>query len=256
MTLSKEKTSIVHINEGFDFLGQNIRKYGDTLLIKPSKSNIKSVKKKIHTIVHNNKTSKTCNLIRQLNPIIRGWANYHRHVVASEAYSEVKDYNFKLLWQWAVRRHPKKNKHWIKRKYFNYKWVFNAIDNGVETKLHPVHREIKRHIIIKRGANPYDPVWETYFESREDRMMISHLKGYRMLTRIWRSQKGICPMCRGKITKETKWNTHHIKPKHLGGQYTFSNLVMLHPDCHRQLHSLKITVTKPCYESNNSIKEA
>ncbi|WP_084050590.1 HNH endonuclease [Aquimarina macrocephali] len=76
-----------------------------------------------------------------------------------------------------------------------------------------------------------------------------------MLTRIWRSQRGICPMCKGKTTKVIKWNPHYIKPKHLGGQYTFSNLVVLHPDCRRQVYSLNINITKLCYKSNDRIKE-
>ena len=111
LELSLEKSKIVHIDEGFDFLGQNIRKYKGKLLIKPAKKNIKSFLNKVRETIKSNKASTAANLIGLLNPMILGWANYHRHIVAKETFSFIDHEIWKALWQWAKRRHPDKNKH-------------------------------------------------------------------------------------------------------------------------------------------------
>ena len=89
LVLSPEKTKITHIEEGFDFLGWNIRKYDGKLLMKPSKANVKAHLDKIREVIKANKTAKQANLIRLLNPILRGWANYHSHVVAKETFARI-----------------------------------------------------------------------------------------------------------------------------------------------------------------------
>ena len=86
LELSPEKTVITHIDEGFDFLGQNVRKYNGKLLIKPSKTAIKSFLIKVRNIIKGNKGTSQELLIRKLNPVIRGWVNYHRYVVSSETF--------------------------------------------------------------------------------------------------------------------------------------------------------------------------
>ena len=253
LTLSKEKTKITHISEGFDFLGQNIRKYSNNkMLIKPSKCNYQALKRKIKTIIDKNKTAKTVTIIRLLNPVIRGWALYHRHIVAKKRFRELDKYIFQLLWRWAVRRHKNKGKRWVKRKYFKSigtrNWVFSDYEGEKRLKLFLASDiPIIRHVRIRRGANPYDRKWEEYFESRTDKIMLTTLKGFGLLTKLWKSQNGICPICKEKITTQTKWHTHHLQPKHLGGKYIATNLIMLHPDCHRKVHSQRIEVVKPCY---------
>ena len=89
LQLSEEKTVITHISDGFDFLGQNIRKYNGKLLIKPSKNAVKAFLKKVRTIVKENKTATQDLLIRKLNPVIRGWVNYHRYVVSADIFGLV-----------------------------------------------------------------------------------------------------------------------------------------------------------------------
>ena len=101
--LSPEKTSITHIDQGFDFLGVNIRKYNGKLLIKPSKKNVKAFLDKVRNAIKGNKAAKQINLIKMLNPIIRGWANYHRSVVAKETFKRVDSEIWRSLWQWAKR---------------------------------------------------------------------------------------------------------------------------------------------------------
>ena len=173
LELSKEKTSVVNIEQGFDFLGQNIRKYNGKLLIKPSKSNIKSFKCKIKDVIKNNSAAKTVNLIRLLNPIIRGWANYHRHIVAKQTFSDLDDYIFRNLWNWAYRRHPKKKGKWVKDKYFHSlglnNWVFAAKDSSEKwCRLRSMSSiKIVRHVKIKADANQYLHDWNSYFKNRK-----------------------------------------------------------------------------------------
>jgi RNA-directed DNA polymerase len=118
LSLSKAKTRITHINQGFDFLGQNVRKYNGKFIIKPSKTSLQNVLKKISTTVKNNKALKQELLITMLNPIVRGWSMYHRHIVAKRSFCKLRHETFKILWRWAKCRHPKKASKWVKQKYF------------------------------------------------------------------------------------------------------------------------------------------
>src|SRR5215475_4759478 len=118
LELSPEKTRITHIEDGFDFLGQNVRKYAGKLLIKPARKNVKAFLGKVRQIVKANKQATAANLIAQLNPMIRGWANYHRHVVSKQTFYHVDTAIFKVLWSWAKRRHPNKPRRWVADKYF------------------------------------------------------------------------------------------------------------------------------------------
>lgn len=110
LELSQEKTRITHIEDGFDFLGQNVRKYNGKLLIKPSKKSVKALLAKVRGIIKANKQTKADTLIVLLNPVIRGWAYYHRHVVSSATFSKIDSLVFDCLWRWAHRRHPKSHR--------------------------------------------------------------------------------------------------------------------------------------------------
>jgi hypothetical protein len=105
-------------------------------------------------------------------------------------------------------------------------------------------------ISIKGEANPYDPTWEIYFEERLGVKMVNNLKGRRQLLYLWKQQEGQCPLCRQKITKLTGWNNHHIVRRTDGGSNKADNRVLLHPNCHRKVHSQKLSVAKPRSERN------
>ncbi len=132
--LSAEKTVVTHIEEGFDFLGQNVRKYKAgkqyKLLIKPSKKNVKTFLEKVREVVKANKAVTAGKLIGKLNPIIRGWANYHRHVVSKETFSKVDNEIYHTIRRWIRRKHPRKFDKWIAKKYFTTiggdHWVFHG----------------------------------------------------------------------------------------------------------------------------------
>lgn len=255
LELSREKTKTTHIEEGFDFLGQNVRKYNGQLLIKPAKKNVKNFLTKIREVLNTHKQATSGTLIVELNPIIRGWANYHRHVVSTKVYSHVDHTIYEALWRWAVRRHPNKRARWVVKKYFTSSggnnWVFfgeTTGRNGAAKKvqlLKAASVPIKRHVKVKGEANPYNPAWETYFERRLDVKMEAHLKGYKKLLRLWMEQSGLCPVCHQKITKITGWHSHHIIWRVNGGTDGNTNRVLLHPNCHRQVHSQKLEVVKP-----------
>lgn len=243
LVLSPEKTKITHIREGFDFLGWNIRKYHDKLLMKPSKANVKAHLDKIREVINGNKTAKQANLIRLLNPVLRGWANYHSHVVAKETFGKVDTYVWSMLWQWAVRRHPNKGDRWVKKKYFKSRgtraWVFAATEekeDGTQKDiilLKEFDTPIARHIKIKADANPHDPQWEPYFESRWGKKMLRSSRGRRKLYWVWLRQDGLCSTCQEPITKNTLWDVRYIVKRTDGGTNAASNLRMHHLNCHR-----------------------
>ena len=264
LTLSEEKTKITHIEEGFDFLGWNFRKYDGKLLIKPSNKNVKAFLGNIRETVKRNKTAKQENLIGLLNPKIRGWANYHKGTVAKRTFAKVDKEVWKVIWQWVTRRHPNKGLHWVKEKYFksdgNRNWIFTANTKDKEGKPRELElvkasdTKIERHIKIKGEANPFDPAQESYFESRLGRKMKDKLTGRIQWLRLWWQQDKECPNCHEKITEETGWHVHHILPRSEGGKDNHSNLVLLHPNCHRQVHSQRLEVAKPAPVTGGLVK--
>ena len=245
LVLSPEKTRVTHIRKGFDFLGWNIRKYNGKLLMKPSKTNVKTHLDKIREVIKANKSAKQANLIKLLNPILRGWANYHSHVVAKETFSRNDKRIWSMLWRWAVRRHPNKGARWVKDKYFKTRgtrnWVFAATEkrkDGTQKEhvlLYQADTPIKRHLKIKAHANPHDPQWVPYFESRWGKKMLNSSKGRSKLYRVWQRQEGMCSSCQELITRQTPWNVRHIRLKSEGGSDAVSNLQMHHLNCRSSL---------------------
>jgi RNA-directed DNA polymerase len=118
LELSEEKTRITHIEDGFDFLGQHVRKYNGKFLTRPSKKNVKAFLTDIRKVIKDKKAATAYGLIATLNPKIRGWANFHRHAAAKKTFVHVDTAIFKALWRWTRRRHPKKGKRWVKDRYF------------------------------------------------------------------------------------------------------------------------------------------
>lgn len=177
LELSKEKTKITHVDDGFDFLGFNVRKYNGKFLSKPSKRNVKDFLKSIREIIKSNGSIKTEELIRILNPKIRGWANYYRHVVSKETFRYVDYCIFKALMRWIKRRHPNKSKGWWIRKYFRSQglrnWIFSAPVKGRDGKpsfldlFNASYLPIRRHVKIRCDANPHDPAYDQYFRDRQ-----------------------------------------------------------------------------------------
>lgn len=240
LQLSNEKTVISHIQQGFNFLGQTIRKFENKLIIKPSNKSVKAILDKIQDICHKNKQVKTGELIDLINPIIRGWTNYHRHVVSSDTFSKIDHKIFRIIWKWAKRRHPNKTKKWVCRNYYTSlrgdNWTFFAEENGMKRYLlRASNTKIKRHIKIKQDANPFDPAWERYFENRERHKLLGKYTGKIQANTILKQQNKICTKCHEKITNN-EWEYHFKQSWIYGGSTKNTNLVIVHPNCHEQLH--------------------
>ena len=255
LALSHEKTRVTHIEDGFDFLGIQVRKYRGKLLTTPAKKNVHAFLDTIRGIVKGHKQAITGNLIMQLNPIIRGWAQYHQYGASKRTFTTVDHQIFTLLWQWARRRHPHKSHHWIRDKYFRSEgennWVFFGHVRGSNGTPRDVRLfrassvPIRRHTKIKGEANPYDPQWEPYFEARQGVRMAHNLKGRRQLLRLWKEQNGRCAVCHQRMTQLSGWHSHHIVWRTHGGPDHSENRVLLHPNCHAQVHSQGLTGVKP-----------
>ena len=176
LELSEEKTLITYIKHGFTFLGQTFRKHGNTLHITPSKEGLQTLIRKVGNIIRNHVSAPIEALVRKLNPILRGWANYHRHVVSSEAFKRVDTYVFEQLWRMVRRRHQNKSKGWLFNKYWSAsgrKHVFSIVHKYKnKTRILQIIRVssigIKRHIKIKADANPYTPEYGFYFWRRKN----------------------------------------------------------------------------------------
>ena len=246
LQLSTEKTKITHIDEGFDFLGVNVRKYNGKLLIKPSVKNVQTFLTKVREIIRSNATAKQENLIGLLNPVVRGWAQYHRHIVASQTFADVDYAIWWVLWRWARRRHPRKGARWVQRRYYrsigNEHGVFCTAIRKPEGRtvvmrlFKASHLRIVRHVKIRWGMNPFDSACDGYFEQRKRARMTLRLSGRPFLKTIWTQQDGICPRCGQLIGEDDRWHLHHVVPRAVGGPDTPANLRMLHLNCHRQVH--------------------
>ena len=183
LTLSEEKTMITHIDDGFDFLGWTFRKFKGKLIVKPSKSSIKTLIRKCATIIlKEGKADSQSELIRRLNQVLRGWTNYHRHVVASQAFSYINNTIYLLLQQWARHRHPNKNKWWRLNKYWHERngkrWLFMTD----EYSLMNLRRiDIIRHPKLQISKNPF--IHEDYFVKRKMKLksLVAARNGEEML---------------------------------------------------------------------------
>jgi len=256
LELSPKKTVITHVEQGFDFLGQNVRRYPNgKLLIKPSKKNVKVFLDGIRKIIKAGLGLSAAGLIDWLNPKIRGWANYHRHVVSKRVFQRVDNAIFISLWQWVRRRHQRKSRVWLKKKYFeqqghnNWRFFGESCDKeGIPHKvrlLFASRTPIQRHVKVKSEANPYDPAYETYFEKREGDHMVGTFRGTRSLRFLWFLQRGLCPVCNIKITRITGWRLHYCVPRVKGGSASAENRVLLHPECHDRVHRQRLSVPHP-----------
>jgi RNA-directed DNA polymerase len=256
LELSPTKTVITDVKTGFDFLGQNVRRYPDgKRRIKPSKKNVKTFLDEVRRTIKAALGSSAADLIKQLNPKIRGWANYHRHTMNKSTFARVDHEIFSSLWRWARRRHPGKTPRWCKQKYFAphgaRTWTFFGEtwdDDGQPSKIWLLcasSTPMKQHIKIQGEANPYDPAYETYFEKREEAHMRESFRGTRILRFLWYEQSGLCPVCNLKITRTTGWRLHYCVSRTMGGSTSAENCLLLHPECHDRVHRLRLSVSKP-----------
>jgi RNA-directed DNA polymerase len=240
--LSAEKTVITPITQGFDFLGQTVRKpqrpngKPAKLQITPSKVSFQALKDKVRTLCQQARGTTPARLIETLNPVLRGWANYHRYVICGETFAKVDNFVWQRVYRWARRRHSDKTGRWLTDRYFPHRkgetWRFT--DPATGKQLLRVQEAVKpqRYLKIRGAANPFDPAWEAYFQDRDRELALRTSSPFR--AKILRHQHGLCPGCRQVIQVEEEVELHHRDGNHQNNQR--GNLVLLHPNCHRQDH--------------------
>ncbi|NET11462.1 MAG: group II intron reverse transcriptase/maturase [Okeania sp. SIO1H6] len=249
LEISDEKTRIIHINDGFDFLGFNLRHYNGKFLIKPQKEKVLAFCKKIGQILSQMKTSTQEQVIATLNPLLRGFANYYKGVVSKETFGYIGSRTWRYLWRWAKRRHPNKSKGWAKAKYFHrFKgrdWTFMCKGTGRkgEEVTHILYdissTPIVRHIKVKGNSSPDDPSLKEYWKLRQNKQGKNHWAKGSKYEQVAKEQNWKCPICGDSLFNGEEIETHHIVPLRDGGTFDIENLVHLHRACHKQVHSRK-----------------
>ena len=253
LTLSKEKTKITHIKDGFDFLGFNIRKYRKTphksndsgdysLLIKPQKEKILNLLRGCKEIIDSNKTATQLGLIQRLNSKLQGWANYYKFVVSSEVFSGIDQKIWWKVFNWCKRRHPTKTAKWIIRKYYD---IYRKNKPFSEKGYRLVHMSNifskTRFVIVKNGMRVYSAENADYWRKREYMNTRNKLYSYRV-KKLYEKQEGFCPHCKTQITEkdvdDNGIHIHHMLPRSFEGSERYSNLRLLHKECHIELHQI------------------
>jgi len=234
LTLSEEKTTMTHVADGFDFLGQHIQKYRGKVLISLAKKNLNAFLTDVREVITTSSSVKAATLIQQLNLKIRGWANYHRHISAKKTFSRVDAAIQCALWRWAKRRHRAKSATWIRKRYWTSvggrQSVFaDRLDDRVIPLRKASDTPIRRHRKIEHRRNPYAQEDRDYFAQRHRSQMQRTLTPGRWS--IWRQQDGLCPVCHEPITDDREWELHHQDGNHTNNRLT--NLVFVHGNCHR-----------------------
>ena len=175
LVFNEDKTRIVHLDDGVDFLGFNVRRYRGKLLIKPSKAAVKRIKARLTAEMKALRGHNAQMVLIRLNPVIRGWSAYYRHCVSSKVFDALDDHVWKLTYKWANWTHPHKGKRWIVRKYFGRfvhsrrdRWVFGDRDSGAYL-LKFAWTKITRHTLVKGWASPDDPALASYWAARRRR---------------------------------------------------------------------------------------
>jgi RNA-directed DNA polymerase len=171
LALHPEKTRIVHIDDGFNFLSFSIRRYKGKCLVKPQKEKVLAFLAKLQLWLNNHKQAAAEHVIRHFNKILPGWSNHYSHAVSKQVFSYVSFRIWKMLWTWCLRRHPKKGKHWVAKKYFgrrgNANWTFQANDGKKTIYLFDVGSvKIERHTMVTGAASPDDPALQDYWLTR------------------------------------------------------------------------------------------
>jgi len=245
LTLSEEKTTMVPIEQGVNFLGFHIQRLGGRCFTFPQKEKVLRFLKDVRAWLKTHLTVKPEAVIAHLNPILRGWANYYKHSASKRVFSYVDEQVWKALWAWALRRHPNKGKTWVATKYFlsdSTGWTFKAAvrDRRGRSKVITLHKlrrvPIERHVKVKGTASPDDPQLGHSWYDRRTRYGKSHWVHGSKLFRVAINQSWQCPVCAQHLFNGEDLHTHHIVPLEAGGRDDEDNLVHLHQACHRQIH--------------------
>jgi RNA-directed DNA polymerase len=254
--LSEEKTRIVHLLEGFDFLGFNIRHYpapntarsGYKLLIKPSKESVQKFKDRLRREWMALKGHNVMAVLKRLNPILRGWTNYFRIGVSKHTFESLDHWMFNRCVRYVRSTHRRKGWRWCRSKYWGVlnprrsdRWVFGDKSTGAYL-LKLSWTPIKRHVLVKGASSPDDPALRGYWIKREQRKIGTLAP---RLMSLAHSQRGRCTHCEASLFNGEVLNRHHLHPKGEGGSDERSNLQLVHLYCHQQIHAPPVPAREP-----------
>ena len=247
LELNQDKTRIVHIDDGFNFLGFHLRRYKGTLLIKPQKEKVLAKLAEIRAWLRAHTHTKQEEVITHLNQTLRGWSQYYRHVVSSKVYVYVDHRLFRMLWTWARRRHPQKPAKWIKAKDFHAigtrKWVFavktkDRRGRPIMRSLAEVRRPIKRHVLVAGTNSPMDPALRDYWRMRARWRAHLRFETNAVQGALAARQHWSCPICRTSLLNEELLEVHHRQAVARGGTDELHNLELRHQACHHNAHEV------------------
>lgn len=264
LTLSPEKTKIVHLSAGFNFLGFNVRQYkvsntatGWKLLIKPSAEKLKEIRRELKQRWLKLKGQSVKAIIKELNPYIRGVANYLRPLISGKAFQALDYYMFQREIRYTNRKHPNKSNDWKRKRYWgklnldrNDKFVFGDKKSG-QHLLKFSWFKIQRHTLVKGTASPDDGSLKDYWERRMKKQSKSLVPNRQ---KIANKQGCICPICGQSLFNDEDLHVHHIKPRSEGGKDNYANLQLVHLYCHQQIHA-QGEVETPEQEQPNLVAE-
>lgn len=250
LQLSYEKTIISSAYDGFDFLGFNFRIYPDkrkrfdyVTLVRPSNKNKIKIKQNLKQIWKKHIGFNAVILIKNLNPIIRGVANYYRFSNSNKFFRSLDHFHYNQSIRYAKRTHSNKGIKWINNRYFTSSnkdnWTF--YDRYSNVKLLKFRQwKIETYVPIRRNHLYDDPEFRSYFKDRQKHNLKIRFKSSKSLTFLLSTQMCLCPYCE-EILSEDDYHTHHIIPKSKGGPDKYENLILMHATCHRDLHRRSLT---------------
>jgi RNA-directed DNA polymerase len=248
LRFSEEKTRIVHLEEGVDFLSFNVRLYrmlkskiGLRLLMRPAKKAMSKHARELKKTFRESRGNSADMLCMKANRLIRGWVQYFRHGVASRAFKRLDTYLFRLQWRWAGWEHKKRGKRWRRRRYWGRvhpghadNWVFHGQKHHMRKHS---WTPIKRHVLVQRFASMDDPELESYWATRKAQEAKDSLTDFQRA--VAERQKWACPICKDWILNGEEWHEHRVIPGRDGGRYTRDNVQLVHLFCHQAEHSGK-----------------
>lgn len=250
LIMSEEKTRITHVTEGFDFLGFNFRNYpvidrksGYKTLVKPSAEGVRKLKEKVKAIWMEMRGKPVKLVLRRLNPIIRGWANYYRHSVAAETFRDLDAWMYAREMRYAKFNHPHKGRKWQVKKYWGKlnpgsksPWVFGDKENS-GFLLQFRWTKVQRYIMVKGVASPDDPDLADYWDVRRRDARTQEGELGRGLVSRAKFQRFECPVCKEALLNGEELHVHHLITDHTNpARDELQNQMLVHLYCHQQIH--------------------
>ena len=246
LSLADDKTRIVHMDRGFDFLGFNVRRYRPrrtsrtelVTLITPSRESVKKVREKLKAIWSGAKHRPLRDTILNLNAVVRGWANYFRGSCCARAFSGLDHWMHGKAMRFACVRHRNKSKRWVVARYFGecggYRWVFR------DTKTDAVLRKfsqtkVVRHALVRGRSSPDDATlakyWDRRRKTRPSNLSVKHQRLARM--QVWK-----CPICGDAFENDEPLCIYYVDPTIRNSNDANRTDTLMHLYCHQQMETV------------------